>query len=150
MQAADVAYAVESFVHGPDPARFFSEAARLVRPAGALVICDDVRRPGSNPKAERAIDRFRVGWHVNSLLEAGELQSLAREQGFAHESTCDLSPYLELRRARDRVIDAAVALCGRLPLEKTRFGHLAGGSALQRSLTNGWIGYDLMVFTRGT
>src|SRR3954447_2581070 len=148
MQAADVAYAIESFVHGPDPARFFSEAARLVRPGGALVICDDVRRPGSSRRVERAIERFRVGWHVNSLLEAGELQSLARESGFAHESTSDLSPYLELRRPRDRVIDAAVALFGRLPLEKTRFGHLAGGSALQQGLANGWIGYELMVFTR--
>src|ERR1700712_3401090 len=34
MRAADVAYAIESFVHAPDPARFFSEAARLVRPGG--------------------------------------------------------------------------------------------------------------------
>jgi tocopherol O-methyltransferase len=148
MQAADVAYAIESFVHAPDPARFFTEAARLVRPGGALVICDDVRRCGDSRKAERSIDRFRLGWHVNSLLEAGELRSLAGENGFEHESTEDLSSYLELRRARDRVIDASVAIFGWLPLEKTRFGHLVGGSALQKSLAGGWIGYDLVVFTR--
>ena len=148
MRAADVAFAIESFVHGPDPARFFAEAARLVRPGGALVICDDVRRPGHGREAERAIRRFKRGWHVNSLLEAGELRRLAGEAGFEHESTEDLSPYLELRRARDRVIDAAVALFGRLPLEETRFGHLLGGSALQQGLARGWIGYDLMVFTR--
>jgi ubiquinone/menaquinone biosynthesis C-methylase UbiE len=147
LQPADVAYAIESFVHGPDPARFFSEAARIVRPAGALVVCDDVLRRVDGRKAERAIHRFKRGWHVNSLLPAGELQSLAREAGFEHESTDDLSSYLELRRPRDRVIDAAVAVVGRLPLEATRFGPLVGGSALQKSLARGWIGYDLMVFT---
>lgn len=146
MKAADVAYAIESFVHAPDPARFFAEAARLVRPGGALVICDDVRRRGSSRKGERAIRRFRLGWHVNSLLEAGELRSLAGESGFEHESTEDLSSYLELRRARDRIL----AIFAWLPLEETRFGPLIGGSALQKSLANGWIGYDLMVFTRAT
>ena len=144
MQAADVAYAIESFVHAPEPGRFFAEAGRLVRPGGALVICDDVRRPGSSRQAERSIHRFKRGWHVNSLLEVDELRSLASEGGFEHESTEDLSSYLELRRARDRML----AILGRLPLEDTRFGHLVGGSALQRSLASGWIGYDLMVFTR--
>ena len=148
LRIADVAYAIESFVHGPDPARFFSEAARLVRPGGALVICDDVRRRRTGRQAERTIDRFKLGWHVNSLLEADELLAHAVEAGFEHDSTEDLSAYLELRRPRDRVIDAAVTALGWLPLEQTRFGHLAGGSALQRSLARGWIGYDLMVFTR--
>jgi hypothetical protein len=41
-----------------------------------------------------------------------------------------------------------VAIFGRLPLERTRVGHLVGGSALQMSLAGGWIGYDLMDFTR--
>ena len=148
MQAADVAYAIESFVHGPDPTRFFAEAARLVRPGGALVICDDVRRRATSREAERAIRRFRLGWHVNSLLEADALRSLAGAAGFEHASTEDLTSYLELGRPRDRVIDAAVAIFGRLPLERTRVGHLVGGSALQKSLAGGWIGYDLMVFTR--
>lgn len=87
-----------------------------MRPGGALVICDDVRRGGNSRKAERAFHRFKVGWHVNSLLGADELRSLAGEAGFAHEATEDLSPYLELRRARDRVIAAAVATFGWLPL----------------------------------
>src|SRR6195952_2172893 len=113
LQAADVAYAIESFVHGPDPTRFFAEAARVMRPGGALVICDDVRRRADSRKAERAIDRFKRGWHINSLLEAAELRSLAAEAGFEHESTEDLTSYLELGRARDRAIGAAVAIVGR-------------------------------------
>jgi len=148
IQAADVAYAIESFVHAPDPARFFAEAARLVRAGGALVVCDDVRGRATTPKAERAIDRFTRGWHVNSLLAEGDLRSLAGESGFVHESTEDLTSYLELGRARDRVIDAGVAIFGRLAPVEARFGHLIGGSALQKGLANGWIGYDLIVFSR--
>src|SRR5262245_28486043 len=40
LRHADVAYAIESFVHGPDPRRFFGECHRLVNPGGVLVICD--------------------------------------------------------------------------------------------------------------
>ena len=40
-ETADLAYAIESFVHGPDPERFFAECARIIRPDGLLIICDD-------------------------------------------------------------------------------------------------------------
>jgi len=136
-------------VHGPDPARFFAQCSTLIRPGGALVICDDFRRAATSLDATRTIDRFCRGWHVNTLLERGEVHALASAAGFEHVSTTDLSPYLELRRPRDRAVDAALALLGWLPLENTRFGHLAGGSALQRGLARGWIGYDLAVFRRG-
>ena len=145
---ADLAFAIESFVHGPDPARFFAQCGRLVRQGGLLAICDDFRRPTTGPSATRTIKRFSRGWYVNALLQPDELHSLARAAGFEHESTTDLSPYLEIRRVRDRVIEALLALLGWLPLEATRFGHLLGGSALQKCLENGWIGYDLALFRR--
>ena len=145
---ADVAFAIESFVHGPDPARFFAQCSNLVRPGGLLVICDDFRRPTTGPGAQRSIERFSRGWHINTLIQPDELHALARAAGFEHESTTDLSPYLEIRRMRDRVIGALLALWGWLPLEATRFGHLLGGSALQTCLENEWIGYDLALFRR--
>jgi len=145
---ADLAYAIESFAHVPDPARFFAECRRLVRTGGVLAICDDFRRPTDDPKAARAIDRFRRGWHINTLIERDELRFLARAAGFAHESTADLTPYLELRRPRDRMASTMLAFCGRLPLERTRFGYLMGGSALQTCIEHGWIRYDLALFRR--
>ena len=145
---ADVAFAIESFVHGPDPARFFAQCSSLVRPGGLLVICDDFGRPTTGPSAQRSIERFSRGWHINTLIQPDELHALARAAGFEHESTTDLSPYLEIRRMRDRVIGALLALWGWLPLEATRFGHLLGGSALQTCLENEWIGYDLALFRR--
>jgi SAM-dependent methyltransferase len=38
---ADLAFAIESFVHGSDPSAFLAEAARLVRARGILIVCDD-------------------------------------------------------------------------------------------------------------
>ena len=145
---ADLAYAIEAFVHGPAPERFFAQCSQLVRPGGLLVICDDVRRSTTGPRAARTIERFCRGWHINALLRPDELHALARAAGFEHESTLDLSPYLELRRVRDLVVDILLALSGWLPLEATRFGHLLGGSALQTCLEKGWIGYDLALFRR--
>lgn len=145
---ADLVYAIESFVHCPDPARFFDECRRLVRPGGLLVICDDFRRLTDDPAAARTIERFSRGWRVNTLLERDELRGLARAAGFEHESTTDLSGYLELGRLRDRAVEALVALFGWLPLDATRFDYLSGGHALQKCLVRGWIGYDLAVFLR--
>jgi len=148
LEPADLAFAIESFVHGPAPERFFEQCRRLIRPGGILVICDDVRRPTSDPKAAQVIERFCRGWHVNSLLQRDDLQARAREAGFEHEATVDLSPYLELGRIRDRVLDALVRVLERLPVDPRRFDHLSGGIALQTCLGRGWIGYDLATFRR--
>jgi len=145
---ADLAYAIESFVHGPDPGRFFAQCRQLIRPGGLLAICDDFKRPTDGPAAWRAIEQFTRGWHINSLLDRGELQALAREAGFAHESTVDLSSYLELNRPRDRAIKVLTFFTEWVPLSWSRFDHLAGGSALQKCLERGWIGYDLALFRR--
>ena len=147
LPAADLVYAIESFVHGPDPAGFFAQCARVVRPGGLLLICDDVRRTGGDGAARRAIDRFRRGWRINTLLDRGALHTLAAEAGFEHRSTQDLTSFLETGRPRDRAIGVLVALVGWLPVD-SKLGHLTGGSALQTCLRRGWIGYDLALFRR--
>jgi cyclopropane fatty-acyl-phospholipid synthase-like methyltransferase len=144
---ADVAYAIESFVHGPDPRRFFQQCRWLLKPRGILVVCDDVRRQdGASPEAARRIDEFARGWHINTLLDRETLVGLARDAGFEHESTMDLTPYLEINRVRDRMIAAGVALLRWLPFDLGRFDYVIGGSALQTCLARGWIGYELTVF----
>ena len=145
---AELAYAIESFVHGLSPARFFAQCARLLRPGGLLLICDDFRRQVAEPAAVRTVERFCRGWHVNALLKRNELHALARAAGFEHESTDDLSPYLKIGRLRDRVIDVLLAPLAWLPLDVTPIGYLNGGSALQKCLRKGWIGYDLSRFRR--
>jgi cyclopropane fatty-acyl-phospholipid synthase-like methyltransferase len=145
---ADLAFAIESFVHGPSPQRFFAECARLLRPGGLLVVCDDFRRPSDDPRAARAVEQFTRGWHINTLLTQEELRASARAAGFELESTTNLTPWLELDRPRDRVIAVFVAFFGWLPLGRTRVAHIVGGSALQTCLKRGWIGYDLLQLRR--
>ena len=145
---ADLVYAIESFVHSPDPSRFFAACARLLRNGGLLAICDDVRRQTGARGASRVVEQFRRGWHLNTLLSADELRSHAREAGFEHLDTVDLTSHLRLGRPRDRFAATFVTLCGWLPLRHTRFEHLVGGTALQRCLKRGWIGYELAWFRK--
>ena len=144
----DLAYAIESFVHGPAPGRFFAEAARVLRPGGRLIICDDVCQGDPSPAASRTIARFTRGWHVNSLLTPAEWQSHAAHAGFVHLSTIDLTAYLELSRPRDRVIALLARATGWMPSVSTRLAPLIGGSALQQGLSRGWISYHYSVFRR--
>lgn len=143
---ADLAYAIESFVHGPDPERFFEQSRRLVKRGGLLVICDDVRKGVTSPGATRVINEFTKGWHINTLLERNTLVNMAREAGFGHDSTVDLTPLLEINRVRDWAIAGCVALLKRLPFKNDRYDYVIGGDALQTCLTKGWIGYELNVF----
>jgi len=145
---ADLAYAIESFVHGPDPVRFFTQCRDLVRPGGRLILCDDFRGDTSEPAAARALDRFRDGWHVNTLLNLDEVQAIARLAGFTLHTAMPLTPMLELGRPRDRLIKAFLAVFGWLPLHRTPLGHLVGGDALQTCLQRGWLRHDLLVFVR--
>jgi tocopherol O-methyltransferase len=148
VRRADLAYAIEAFVHGPSPEQFFAECRKLVREGGTLVLCDDFARPSANPAAAAAIERFRRGWRINTLVTPDELLEVASAAGFEHHSTADLTHYLELNRPRDRAIGALIPLLAWLPLHTTRAGHLLGGTALQKCLDQRWIGYDLVAFQR--
>lgn len=148
VSAADVAFAIEAFVHGPAPERFLDQARSIVRPGGLLIICDDFRRAVSGAIAERTLERFRNGWRINTLITRETLRAMASDAGFDHVETTDLTPYVQINRMRDRIVRALLSLIGWLPLENTRLGYLVGGSALQTALAHRWIGFDLAVFRR--
>lgn len=146
--SADLVYAIESFAHTQDPARFLTVCRGLVRPGGLLVICDDFQGVVSAPEAAAAVAQFQRGWHVPTILEPARLAALAGASGFVHESTADLSPYLRLGRPRDRLADIVAALVGRLPVRWDRLDPWLGGSALQACLRQGWIKYLFVVLRR--
>jgi cyclopropane fatty-acyl-phospholipid synthase-like methyltransferase len=146
IEKADLAYAIESFVHGPSPERFFEQSHRVLKPGGLLVICDDVRTGESSAASERTIGEFTRGWHINTLLTRDAMTAMGRTAGFNHESSTDLTPMLDLGRPRDRAIAVSVALLKWLPYAGDRYDYVIGGDALQTCLTRGWIRYELNVF----
>src|SRR5687767_14671649 len=71
---AHLVFAIESFVHSPDPAAFFASAAERLEPGGRLVICDDfltaAGEAARSARATRHLDEFRRGWLASSLVTA--------------------------------------------------------------------------------
>lgn len=146
---ADLAFAIESFVHGREPGAFLAEAARILRPGGILIVCDDFLAGNAQPAAARPVlERFRRGWHINTLVDGETLRGLAAEAGFEHLWTRDLTDWLELGRPRDRVFRAIAPLLRLLPRVVPRLANVSGGAALQIALARGWIRYELAVFER--
>jgi SAM-dependent methyltransferase len=149
---AELAFSIEAFVHGPDPAAYFAASARHVVPGGRLVLCDDFLAPraeGDLTRREaRALDEVRRCWLAHTLITSERAITLAERAGYRLERNLDLTPRLELRRLRDRMI-AAVVLFGRhLPRRGSRLRALIGGNALQQALLSGLIEFRCLVWRR--
>ena len=146
----ELAFAIESFIHAPDGAAFFEQAARLVRRGGLLIVCDDLLAPASaRPHgAERWVQRFRDGWKGFNVITEADAHALAARAGFAPVETTDLTPFLELRRPRDLAMSALMRCLGWLPVRGSYWSMLYGGHALQLSLRRGWIQHLFLVWQR--
>lgn len=151
LPSAGLAYAIEAFVHAPSARAFFEESAALVEPDGVLVVCDDFLADAEvarEPAARTWIERFRRGWVVGSLLDPRELDNVAREHGFEHEETIDLSPFQEMNRPRDFAIGVLMRSFGWLPIKDSYWSMLYGGHALQVAHKRGFLRYLFSVWRR--
>lgn len=149
---AALAFSIEAFIHGPDPAAFFASAAARVAPGGSLVICDDflTERAAARlaPRDERYLRDVREGWLANSLVTVPHAGELADRAGFRLERDLDLSDRLVLERPRDRLIAVCVGIGRHLPLRGYWFRSLRGGHALQQALKRKLIEFRCLVWRR--
>lgn len=151
LQKADLAFAIESFVHAESAETFIQEASSLLKPGGHLIICDDflteltVRQ---NKKALKWIKRFRQGWLVSSLLTLEQVDKYAMAHGLKRIETLHLSAFVKLNRPRDFLIALLIRVLNNLALKNRYLQMLYGGHALQICLKKQWISHEFIVLEK--
>lgn len=151
LQQADLAFAIESFVHAQSAGAFFHQASTLVKPGGHLVICDDFLADETllqDSTASHWLERFREGWLVSSLLSHEQVNKYASQAGFKKIESQNLSPYLKLNRPRDYLISLLVRALNKISLKSPYLQMLYGGDALQKCLSKQWINHELKVWQK--
>lgn len=149
----DLAFSIEAFVQGHNPAKYFAEAFSVLRPGGRLIIIDDFERDSVERNSEthrnrRFLELFEKGWHANAFGKCKHARELAESAGFLVLEEQNLTPLLRLGRPRDHFIAWFVA-----PIKPLIWWHpygrsLVGGAALQKGLRKGLIEYRKMVFEK--
>lgn len=154
MAPRSLAYAVESFVHGPDPERFFESAAGALQAGGYLVMCDDfltglgAEVQHTNSRQGRLLHDFRRGWQVGSLVTVDWARRAAARFGLELLDGQNLTPHLRLRTLWDRWISLCVQLFGGLPYSSPGWDSWVGSHGVQMGLVEGLLEYQFLVFRR--
>lgn len=151
LKQADLAFAIESFVHAASAERFLQQAAGIIKTGGHLIICDDFLRDDTvmqNTKAVKWINRFRRGWLIPTLLTTGQLDQYATLNGFKRIETQDLTAFLQIRRPRDYCIALLIRILNHLALKNPYLQMLYGGHALQICLKKQWLNHQFIVLEK--
>ncbi len=145
LETFDCAYAIESFVHARDAQAFMNMLANQLRKGGRFIMCDDFAHKQASPKALRWITRFKYGWHLHSVFSVEQVCELANAAGLRLVEQRDLSPYL---RQFPALLLWPLSQLTRIPLPWSYWDNLAGGTALQRCVSNGWTEYRVLVWEK--
>lgn len=79
----DVVWAFESLCHASEKAAFYSEAARVLRPGGRLVVAEYIRASRiCDSTAQMLFGEWLEGWAIPDLYTADEHLAAARNAGF--------------------------------------------------------------------
>ena len=148
---ADLIVAIESLAHAADPAWTIAHFAASLRPAGRLVIVDDV------PVATLAADdpdfaAFRAGWACPHIANDRAWCAAFDRAGLAIEHEEDLTPLVRKRNARELQSLIRTNRRWRRWLGDTAAGALVdslhGGLMLERLYARELIRYRLMTIVR--
>lgn len=149
----DLAVSVEAFAHATRPERYFAEVARLLKPGGCLILCDDFQAAGRPLAALNGEDRrwlalFKRGWHVPHLLSCLDAVELAHRAGLCLVENADLNPYLRTRSFPNLCLPLFEWVMGRQGALAPFLESVVGGWALEDSIRRGNVSYRFLVFEK--
>jgi cyclopropane fatty-acyl-phospholipid synthase-like methyltransferase len=151
LEPFDLAFSIEAFVLCPDPAGYFSSAARALRPGGWLVLIDDFLTPlhrDLSPEETGWIETFRIAWHASGFNTTAAAERHALQAGLILREELDLSAWVRTTTWRDRLVAWSVALGRPLGMHGPYWDSLLGGDALRRCIAHGLSQYSFLVFEK--
>ncbi len=149
-QNFDLVYSIEAFVHATQPTEYFHQVARVLKPGGRFILCDDFRveSRAQNQHARAWLDAYERGWHVPQLQTLVQVQHMANENGLQLVTNRELTPYLKLRALPNFIARAIRDIGARLPFHHPIVPSMLGSMALQQCLQMGWIEYRWLVWEK--
>ena len=145
----DIVYSIEAFVHSTHSEKYLSEVARLLKPNGKLILCDDYLANRSLDSSEqRWLNAYQDGWFVPNVKTISHLEELARAHNLRLVSNRHLTPYLRLRALPNFLAEFLLAIGKLIPRFHTIVPSMLGSMALQQCLKMGIVEYHWLVFEK--
>ena len=148
LTGADVIVAIESLAHAAEPAASLARLARLLAPAGCLIVVDDV--PAEQlAEADPDFGEFRRGWLCPAVARGSTLTRALGEAGLELTRDENLTPLMLQRGPYKlaclvRAIRIATALL-RWTSARVLLDSLHGGLMLERLYARGEMQYRMFV-----
>jgi SAM-dependent methyltransferase len=143
----DLALAIESLAHSPDPETSVAAIVARLAPGGRLAIVDDMPEPRARGTRDLAL--FQAGWRVPMPASAAELKSALARLGLAivadRDLTTELRPRTLAQIARLETLNRALRRLAPSAGLRALLDSYRGGLALERLYRAGLMRYGLVV-----
>lgn len=148
-ESFDGAFGIESICYATPPSSFFTEAHRILRPRGRLVIADGFATETPTPPQAADLRAFCEGFALSRLSTLQETVTSAEQSGFIVESADDVSRHVLPSAARIRrlsYLGVVLYRMARVLPERPAIwrAHCLAGLAQERLLREGGMRYCIV------